>query len=151
MTASITAPRRPFFFQHPHALDGAAAGAAHGVLECAGVLAALKHQLRTAQDHLGGVLLRLGTGQAAGHAAVGQRLDELVHPGRAAAGHAAGRVDEAFRHSIQPPGGGHQLQELGLFLGGDVGGAVLDHTGPPTEAGVLGMMRMTGQSLPAIS
>ena len=50
------------FFQHPHALDGAAARAAHGVLECAGMLAALKHQLRTAQDHLGGVLLRLGTG-----------------------------------------------------------------------------------------
>ena len=118
--------------------------------ECAGVLAALKHQLCAAQDHLGGVLLRLGTGQAAGHAAVGQRLDELVHPGRAAAGHAAGRVDEAFRHSIQPPGGAisfrNSASSSAVTL--EVQYWIIP---APTEAGVLGMMRMTGQSLPAIS
>ena len=38
---------------------------------------------------------------------------------------------------------GPSAEEVGLFLGGDTGGAVLDHT-CPTEAGVLGMMRMTG-------
>ena len=91
------------------------------------MLAAFQHQLGAAQDHLSGILLCLGTGQAAGYAAVCQCLNELVHPGRAAAGHAAGCVDQVFRHGIQPPGRGHDLPESFFLLGSHIAGAVLDH------------------------
>ena len=46
-----------FFFQHAHALNGAAAGAAHSVLQRTGVFAAFQHQLCAAQHHLGGIFL----------------------------------------------------------------------------------------------
>ena len=65
-------------------------------------------------------------------AAVGQRLDELAGPGRPAARHAAGRVDQVFGDGVDPAGPGHQAAEVGLLLGGGVKGAVGDH---PLAAG----------------
>ena len=150
MTASITAPRRPFFSSTRTPWMVLPPGLHTASLSAPGWLAALKHQLRTAQDHLAADSCALARARPAGHAAVGQRLDELIHPGRAAAGHAAGRVDEAFRHSVQPPGGGHQFRNSASSSAVTL--EVQYWIIPaPTEAGVLGMMRMTGQSPPAIS
>ena len=69
----------------------------------------------------------MGAGQAAGHAAVGQSLNKLVNPCRAAAGNAAGSIDQAFRHGVQTARGSHDPEERFLFLCGNVGRAILDH------------------------
>ena len=115
-------------FQHAHALNGAAAGAAYSILEFAGMLSAFQHQLCAAQYHLCGVFLCLCPGQTAGHAAIGQRFNKLVHPCRAAAGNAAGGIDQTFRHGIQTARRSHDLEEGFFFLSGDITGTVLDHT-----------------------
>ena len=113
--------------QHAHPLDGGAAGAADGVLQSAGVAAVFQQHPGRAQHHLGGVLLGLGPGQAAGHAAVGQGLDELPGPGRAAARHAAGRVDQVFGDGIHPAGADQQAAGAGFLVPGEAQGAVGHH------------------------
>ena len=105
-------------FQHAHALNGAAAGAAYGILEFAGMLSAFQHQLCAAQNHLRGIFLRFGAGQAAGHAAISQSLNKLVHPCRAAAGNAAGSIDQTFWHGVQTARRSHDLEEGFFFLSG---------------------------------
>ena len=85
-----------------------------------------QHPGRT-QHHLGGVLLGFGPGQAAGHAAVGQGLNELAGPRRPAAGYAAGSVDQVFVQGVQPAGPRHHAAEIGLLGAGDAQGAVGDH------------------------
>ena len=50
--------------------------------------------------------------RACRHTAVGQSLDKLVSPGGAAAGNAAGRVDQVFLNGVQQPGRGHGGQEF---------------------------------------
>ena len=98
--------------------------------------AAFQHHAGAAQHHLGGIFLGLGAGQAGGHAAIGQCLDKLVHPGRAAAGNCAGGIDQRLRHFVQPPGGLHGGQPF-LQLGRlHVVAAVLDHTGAQRYGGV---------------
>ena len=92
------------------------------------MLSAFQHQLCAAQNHLRGIFLRFGAGQAAGHAAVGQSLNKLVHPCRAAAGNAAGGIDQTFRHGIQTARRSHDPEEGFFFLSGDIAGTVLDHT-----------------------
>ena len=73
--------------------------------------AGLQRQGRRAQHHLGGVHLRLGPGQPAGHAAVGQCLQHQRGKGGAAAGHGAARVHQPLLHVVQQARPGHGRAE----------------------------------------
>ena len=76
--------------QGAHTLNGGTAGGTHRVLQCAGVLAALQHHLGGAGHHLGGIGHGLIPGQAAGYAAIGQRLNKQISKRGTAAGYRTG-------------------------------------------------------------
>ena len=61
-------------FQSPDACNGAAAGAAHGILQDFRVRLGVQRQPGAAQEHLGGIFPGFGPGQTAGNGAVGQGL-----------------------------------------------------------------------------
>ena len=70
--------------------------------------AGLHHQPGGAHHGLGGIGQGLVPGQAAGHPAVGQALQEQGAEGRSAAGQSAGRVNEPFPHGVHQSGGSQQ-------------------------------------------
>ena len=85
------------FLQGANTLNGGTAGGADLVLQLPWVLSGLQHQFRRADHHLGGALHGQRPGQAAGYAAVRQRLQKQVREGRTTACHGAASIHQAVR------------------------------------------------------
>ena len=93
------------------------------------MLAGFQHQLGRADDHLGRIQQRLLPGQAAGHTAVGQGLQEQIAERAAAACHRRAGVQHGFRQPVQETAGSQNGAEvLDLLLGHLVVGGIEDHT-----------------------
>ena len=90
-------------FKRAHALDRTARRTANGILQLLGVAAGFKHGLSRTEDGLGRIGDGLVARKTAHHAAIGKRLDEHIHKGRATAGYGAGRIHEFFVNTVAKP------------------------------------------------
>ena len=93
--------------QSADAGEGAAAGGADRVLQLRGVALRFQIHLRRARRGPRGVVQRLGLRHPAGGGAVGQRVQEHVEIGRAAAGKGARDVHEPLLQRVGRPAGLH--------------------------------------------
>ena len=101
------------------------------------MLAGLQHHLGGPDHGLGGVLHRVGPGQAAGHAAVGHGVQHQVEVGGAAAGDGGAHVHQGLLNPVEFPCLVHDAQEaFQLFLGHLGAGLVKNHALAHSHGGV---------------
>ena len=130
-------------FEFGQSGDGGAAGRGHHVLEHGGMFAGFEHHRGGAQHRLRGQPHGIGPRQADAHAAIGERFDDQIDVGRAAAGETGDRIHQALghfdgqAHRAEQHAGGFRILAGGAAAEAISGGTLAD------QRGVLGIARMT--------